>query len=56
MQATVSGSSPTTVQPSDHAERLDPRVQRFLRFLAETAVRSLVREREERRGHETGHE
>lgn len=27
-------------------EELDPRVQRFLRFMAATAIRSLMRERE----------
>jgi len=32
---------------SGEEEELDPRVQRFLRFMAATAIRSLMRERDE---------
>jgi hypothetical protein len=39
-------SSTDDVGASEEDE-LDPRVQRFLRFMVETAVRSLLREQEE---------
>jgi hypothetical protein len=34
-------------EPGGRAEELDPRVQRFLRFMVEMSVKSLIREQEE---------
>jgi hypothetical protein len=50
-----SGLETLPIEPGADAEdELDPRVQRFLRFLVEMAVKSLIREQEEAANQQAG--